>query len=252
MITKRPSIMLGVATATVGVALLAPVLGAAAGGGGGGTHGSFPTGPNQNPNEAVRRRGQAVVAAVTEAVLPREAMACLQAPAPAAAPEAVPPGGRAVRANDRYVPIRHGCALRDQSRLSFAGTFSGVQEVFSGSSNLERRRDRPVSSRPNVSEIEDTFGLERSAGFKADFRPPDVNRLITTAADCPAKARRDLTAATFKCSRSRKARAMSGITTELIETRERQIRKAERIATDKRGDPNTRAIAAAMVLKLRR
>jgi hypothetical protein len=45
---------------------------------------------------------------------------------------------------------------------------------------------------------------------------------------------------------------MSEIATELIETRERQIRKAERIATDKRGDPNTRAVAAAMVLKLRR
>jgi hypothetical protein len=45
---------------------------------------------------------------------------------------------------------------------------------------------------------------------------------------------------------------MNEITTELIETRERQIRKAERIATDKRGDPNTRAVAAAMVLKLRR
>jgi hypothetical protein len=47
MITKRLSIMLGVAT--VGAALLAPVLGAMAGGGGG-THGSFPTGPNQNAN----------------------------------------------------------------------------------------------------------------------------------------------------------------------------------------------------------
>ena len=45
---------------------------------------------------------------------------------------------------------------------------------------------------------------------------------------------------------------MSEISTKLIETRERQIRKAERIATDKRGDPNTRAAAAAMVLKLRR
>jgi hypothetical protein len=45
---------------------------------------------------------------------------------------------------------------------------------------------------------------------------------------------------------------MSEITTKLNETRERQIRKAERIATDKRGDPNTRAVAAAMVLKLRR
>jgi hypothetical protein len=45
---------------------------------------------------------------------------------------------------------------------------------------------------------------------------------------------------------------MSEISTKLIETRERQIGKAERIATDKRGDPNTRAVAAAMVLKLRR
>jgi len=45
---------------------------------------------------------------------------------------------------------------------------------------------------------------------------------------------------------------MSEISTKLIETRERQIRKVERIATDKRGDPNTRAVAAAMVLKLRR
>jgi hypothetical protein len=45
---------------------------------------------------------------------------------------------------------------------------------------------------------------------------------------------------------------MSKIGTKLIETRERQIRKAERIATDKQGDPNTRAVAAAMVMKLRR
>jgi hypothetical protein len=45
---------------------------------------------------------------------------------------------------------------------------------------------------------------------------------------------------------------MSEISTKLIETRERQIRKAERIATDRRGDPNTRAVAAAMVMKLRR
>ena len=36
------------------------------------------------------------------------------------------------------------------------------------------------------------------------------------------------------------------------ETQERQIRKAERIATDTRGDPNTRAVAAAMIMKLRR
>jgi hypothetical protein len=50
MIAKRPSILLGVAMATVGVALLAPVLGASAGGGGGSTHGSLPTGTNQNPN----------------------------------------------------------------------------------------------------------------------------------------------------------------------------------------------------------
>jgi hypothetical protein len=54
MIIKRLSIML-VATATVGVALLAPVTGSMARGGGSGggsssTHGSFPTGPNQNPN----------------------------------------------------------------------------------------------------------------------------------------------------------------------------------------------------------
>ena len=48
MITKRLSIMLGVATATVGVALLVPVSSATAGGGG--THGALPTGPNQNPN----------------------------------------------------------------------------------------------------------------------------------------------------------------------------------------------------------
>ena len=46
---------------------------------------------------------------------------------------------------------------------------------------------------------------------------------------------------------------MSEISTKLIETRERQIKKAERIATDRRGDPNTRAVAAAMVImKLRR
>ena len=45
---------------------------------------------------------------------------------------------------------------------------------------------------------------------------------------------------------------MSEISTKLIETRERQIEKAERIASDKRGDPNTRAVAAAMVMKLRR
>jgi hypothetical protein len=45
---------------------------------------------------------------------------------------------------------------------------------------------------------------------------------------------------------------MSEISTKLIETRERQIKKAERIATDRRGDPNTRAVAAAMVMKLRR
>ena len=45
---------------------------------------------------------------------------------------------------------------------------------------------------------------------------------------------------------------MSEISTKLIETRERQIRKAERVATDKRGDLNTRAVAAAMVMKLRR
>jgi hypothetical protein len=45
---------------------------------------------------------------------------------------------------------------------------------------------------------------------------------------------------------------MSEISTKLIETRERQIKRAERIATDRRGDPNTRAVAAAMVMKLRR
>jgi hypothetical protein len=45
---------------------------------------------------------------------------------------------------------------------------------------------------------------------------------------------------------------MSEITTRLIETRERQIRKAESIASDKRADANTRAVAAAMVMKLRR
>src|ERR1700733_12583101 len=49
MITKRLSIMLGVAT--VGVALLAPISGSMArGGGGSSTNGSFPTGLNQNPN----------------------------------------------------------------------------------------------------------------------------------------------------------------------------------------------------------
>jgi hypothetical protein len=49
MITKRLSIILGVTTATVGVALLAPVSGSMARGGGSSsssTHGSFPTGPN--------------------------------------------------------------------------------------------------------------------------------------------------------------------------------------------------------------
>jgi hypothetical protein len=51
MISNRLSILLGVATATLGVALLGPVSGTMAGGGGGGsTHGSFPTGPNQNSN----------------------------------------------------------------------------------------------------------------------------------------------------------------------------------------------------------
>src|ERR1700691_6361504 len=52
MITRRLSIILGVTTATVGVALLAPVSGSMARGGGSGssTHGSFPTGPNQNAN----------------------------------------------------------------------------------------------------------------------------------------------------------------------------------------------------------
>jgi hypothetical protein len=45
---------------------------------------------------------------------------------------------------------------------------------------------------------------------------------------------------------------MNEITTELIETRERQIRKAESIASDKRADPNTREVAAAMAMKLRR
>jgi hypothetical protein len=52
MIAKRMSILLGLAMATVVVALLAPVLGATArgGGSGGGTHGSLPTGVNQNPN----------------------------------------------------------------------------------------------------------------------------------------------------------------------------------------------------------
>jgi hypothetical protein len=57
--------------------------------------------------EGIRRRGQAVAAAVTEVVLPQGAMACLQAPVPeAASPEAaVPPGGRAVRANDDH----HNC-----------------------------------------------------------------------------------------------------------------------------------------------
>jgi hypothetical protein len=64
--------------------------------------------------EAVRRLGQAVVPAATEAVLPREAMAWVlqaQAPAPApAAPEAaVPAAGAAVRANDRYVLYAKGC-----------------------------------------------------------------------------------------------------------------------------------------------
>jgi hypothetical protein len=54
--------------------------------------------------EAVRRLGQAVVPAATEAVLPREAMAWVlqaQAPAPAAPEAAVPAAGAAVRANDR-------------------------------------------------------------------------------------------------------------------------------------------------------
>src|SRR5580658_10277813 len=51
MITRRLSIILGVATATVGGALLAPLAGAMARGGGSGTtNGSFPTGPNQNVN----------------------------------------------------------------------------------------------------------------------------------------------------------------------------------------------------------
>jgi hypothetical protein len=51
MITRRLSIILGVATATVGVALLAPLSGPMARGGGGSSkNGSFPTGPNQNLN----------------------------------------------------------------------------------------------------------------------------------------------------------------------------------------------------------
>jgi hypothetical protein len=45
---------------------------------------------------------------------------------------------------------------------------------------------------------------------------------------------------------------MSEISTKQIETRERQIKKAERVAADWRVDANTRAVAAAMVLKLRR
>ena len=45
---------------------------------------------------------------------------------------------------------------------------------------------------------------------------------------------------------------MNEISSKLIETRERQIKKAERIAADWRVDANTRAVAAAMVLKLRR
>jgi hypothetical protein len=45
---------------------------------------------------------------------------------------------------------------------------------------------------------------------------------------------------------------MNDITTRLIETRERQIRKAESIASDKRADSNTRAVAAGMAMKLRR
>jgi hypothetical protein len=65
--------------------------------------------------EAVRRLGQAVVPAATEAteaVLPREAMAWVlqaQAPAPAAPEAAVPAAGAAVRANDRYVLYAKGC-----------------------------------------------------------------------------------------------------------------------------------------------
>ena len=123
MITRRLSIILGVTTATVGVALLAPVSGSMARGGGSGssTYGSFPTGPNQNLNggnsssgssgsgsthgpfpqdrtrmqtEVIPRRGRAVGAAGTEA------MACLQAPAPEAAANPPTAGGRAGRAND--------------------------------------------------------------------------------------------------------------------------------------------------------
>ena len=45
---------------------------------------------------------------------------------------------------------------------------------------------------------------------------------------------------------------MSKMSTKLIETQERQIRRAECIATDKRAAPNTRAVAPAMVMKLRR
>jgi hypothetical protein len=81
MITKRVSITLGVATATVSVALLAPVLGATAGGGGGAAAVRmvrFPRDRTIIRLESIRHRGQAVVAAATEA------MACLQAPVPEA------------------------------------------------------------------------------------------------------------------------------------------------------------------------
>jgi hypothetical protein len=131
MIPKRLSIMLGVATATatVGLALLAPVSGTTAGGGGGGTHGalptgpnqnpnagnggsgsgskngSFPTGPNQNPNAGNSSSGSSSSGSGNGGRTPQEDTAWApQAPAPAAPEAAVPTGGRAVRANDRYVP----------------------------------------------------------------------------------------------------------------------------------------------------
>ena len=107
MIPKRLSIMLGVATATatVGLALLAPVSGTTAGGGGGGTHGALPTGPNQNPNAGNSSSGSSSSGSGNGGRTPQEDTAWApQAPAPAAPEAAVPTGGRAVRANDRYVP----------------------------------------------------------------------------------------------------------------------------------------------------
>jgi hypothetical protein len=76
-----------------------------------------------------RTRMQTEVILVTEAVLPQEDMACLHAPAPAAAANLPTAGGRALRANDhcskcRYCSMRLSIFTQDSHMLVGVGTLN--------------------------------------------------------------------------------------------------------------------------------